>query len=718
MPNGYAGMNAKMISFHQRLEGKVILYLLLPSLLMFALTFYFLGQRALQQAIQHAYAELTQQVQIIAAELEQRQHIALKTAETMALAQQHGLFGQREASSDFAKNILLANPNFTGAYFGYEPNADGQDEAHQAAAGELTQSAQDRSGRFLPYWHRASNQTGSLQLEPMLEHEHSDYYQLPKQLVLTQQPITATITEPYTYEGVQLFEITYPIIINQTFKGIAGVDIALTSFDEFASPWFQQTELILLSAKRNILAVNKRPELLTHAIETTPYAALYQLLLQPEQHFLRTRIEQGPMMRFTLITLPMSNWQLMVGLEESAILAPIYRELMTLLLIVLACFLVVTVFSLWFVKQLSKRLQYSVSTLASVAQGDLQNHRVQQHAFTIAEIDIIDQSCQQLITSSQIVEQQCRRLADGDFSVRIVARGQRDKLAEAINLLADKRQQAEEALKQQTAQLLLAQDDLIEAEKMASLGNLVAGVAHEVNTPLGIAITAASHIEEIQRELLQHVDSQQLSRNKFMAALNTIGQCSRLLDNNLQRAADLISSFKNVAVDQSISECRMIVLSHYLLEVGKGFHHKFKHTAISINVESTRPEPAILTEPGAVAQIYSNLLMNSYIHGFKDGSLPGTISCQLHYAEHEVKVIYTDTGIGMSADVKRQVFEPFYSTNRAAGNSGLGMHIVFNLVTHRLKGKIQCHSDVGDGVTFTITFPINDSSRIGQSNAA
>lgn len=251
--------------------------------------------------------------------------------------------------------------------------------------------------------------------------------------------------------------------------------------------------------------------------------------------------------------------------------------------------------------------------------------------------------------------------------------------------------------------LKMAQNQMVEQEKMASLGGLVAGVAHEINTPIGISITAASHLDEGIRNLDKNFKEGKLTKTLFSEFMEMLGESNSIIQTNLHRAAELVKSFKLVAVDQSNEQARLFDLQEYLQNVYMSLGPKLKKTRhqVSLNVHD---HLALYCDPGIFSQIMTNLVMNSLIHGFK-GIDSGVIEIDVHDKGNEIEFIYRDNGRGLDPSVADRIFEPFVTTTRGQGGSGLGTHIVYNLVTQALKGKIRCDSAPGQGVVFTISFP-------------
>jgi signal transduction histidine kinase len=248
-----------------------------------------------------------------------------------------------------------------------------------------------------------------------------------------------------------------------------------------------------------------------------------------------------------------------------------------------------------------------------------------------------------------------------------------------------------------------AQKHLVESEKMVSLGRLVAGVAHEVNTPVGVSVTAASYLSEKTQFLYDRMQTDSISPNEVEKYLSTAREASELILTNLRRASDLIRSFKQVAVDQSAEEKRKFNVKTYIDELLLSIRPKYKKTKHAITVQCP-DDLEINSYPGAFAQIMTNLIMNSLIHGFEEIEA-GHIDIHVTADENRIQIIYKDDGKGMDQDTVQKVFEPFFTTKRSHGGTGLGMHLVYNLVTQTMGGLIECYSNPGRGVEFRISFP-------------
>ncbi|NOH71389.1 ATP-binding protein [Vibrio pectenicida] len=261
-----------------------------------------------------------------------------------------------------------------------------------------------------------------------------------------------------------------------------------------------------------------------------------------------------------------------------------------------------------------------------------------------------------------------------------------------------------QALQESLRELESTQEKLVESEKMAALGGLVAGVAHEVNTPLGIAVTATSLVEDSLNKLSSSFDNQTLTTTEFTSESQVMDKGLSMLKANLERASILIKDFKRTAVDQ-ISENQSEFNVHQVLDtllVSLSSETK----KVSINIELTGDRDLTMDSlPGVLTQVMSNLVLNSIYHAFEKNIELASIVISYQQSEQQVIFIYQDNGQGIALDQQQKVFEPFYTTKRGSGGSGLGLTMVYNLVNQKLKGEIQLKSDFGQGVRYTITLP-------------
>lgn len=255
------------------------------------------------------------------------------------------------------------------------------------------------------------------------------------------------------------------------------------------------------------------------------------------------------------------------------------------------------------------------------------------------------------------------------------------------------------------ARLQQTRQQLVMQEKMASLGGLVAGVAHEINTPLGICVTAASHLRHELQQVAQAQQDRRLTVQQFSEFLDNANSTTEMLVANTQRAASLVQSFKQVAVDKTAIHVRELDLGLYFAEVLQTLQPELSKARCQLDFQS--PPALLLTaDAGILAQLLTHLVMNSIHHAFPAQQQERQIWLNLSQLGSQLLIQYADNGQGMAAEQLSRLFEPFFTTKRHQGFSGLGSHIVYNLVTVELQGNIQARSEAGKGLSYRILLPL------------
>jgi two-component system sensor histidine kinase TtrS len=277
-----------------------------------------------------------------------------------------------------------------------------------------------------------------------------------------------------------------------------------------------------------------------------------------------------------------------------------------------------------------------------------------------------------------------------------------------------KLQNSEMLIRENYDNLKNMQGKLVESEKMASLGGLVAGVSHEINTPVGLALTSVTHLSDEFKILIKKYQNGEMSEDDFTNFISLYQELGHSIEINLTKAANLIKSFKQVAVDQSSETIREFNVKEYFEEVLISLYNKTKKTKHHIKLEV---DSALKIEnyPGAFSQIITNLVMNSLIHGYNPDD-EGNILIKLDKIDNDLILIYKDDGKGIPPENLKKIFDPFFTTNRENGGSGLGMNIVYNIVKQKLQGDITCTSQLGNGVKFTIIIPFTINDRKENMN--
>ncbi len=312
------------------------------------------------------------------------------------------------------------------------------------------------------------------------------------------------------------------------------------------------------------------------------------------------------------------------------------------------------------------------------------------------------------------LQEQMTRLADDPLAGCIDGTRRRDEfgaMARAadffireIGLREQAARQAKERADHALEDLRRTQADLIQAEKMASLGALVAGVAHEINTPLGNALMGATHLQDRLEAVVRLARDGTLRRGDFTDFHSTAEELTRLMVLNLRQAGELVQSFKQVAADQTSGEARCFMLKPYLEDLATSLSPSWRRAGHTLRVEC--PEPVEIDgHPGVLAQILTNLVMNSIVHAYDQGQQGHLSITAAPIMPDMVELVYADDGKGIAPIHLGRVFDPFFTTRRGAGNTGLGLHIVYNLVANVLGGRVSVDSAVGYGVRFTIRFP-------------
>ncbi|KFZ31292.1 hypothetical protein IDSA_00730 [Pseudidiomarina salinarum] len=328
---------------------------------------------------------------------------------------------------------------------------------------------------------------------------------------------------------------------------------------------------------------------------------------------------------------------------------------------------------------------------------------------------------------------------DKDYSIRLpdTHLEELDRLSTAFNMLLgrvqqhiNRQQQAEQqaselntelerqvsqrtmALKESNEELLKTletvhqyQSQLVEAEKMSSLGDMVAGIAHEMNTPVGLVITSASLLQDKLQVMQQKFEDRKVSSQDFERFLTACRENLRLISRNTERTADLITRFRQLAMDQFAEDIRSFNVNTFCEDVVSSLYSRFPELKNHKLTMDCAPDLTVSSHPGPIHQIINQLVQNSLQHAF-EGHDKGHIAIAIDCAgENTLQLTYQDDGVGIPEDLGRRAFDPFITTKRGTGAAGLGLHLVYNLVTQVLDGRIDMRSSREGGTTFVIRFP-------------
>jgi len=257
---------------------------------------------------------------------------------------------------------------------------------------------------------------------------------------------------------------------------------------------------------------------------------------------------------------------------------------------------------------------------------------------------------------------------------------------------------------EKTEQLQKTQTQLIHAEKMAALGSLVAGVSHELNTPIGNSLVASSSLKERMLNLKQAFEQGSLKKSTLEDSLVQAIDEADLIELNIYKATELIGSFKQVSTDQTSDRKRKFELKKALEDVIKTLSPMLKqnHLQLEADIEA---DIAMDSYPGPLGQVIANFVNNSIIHAFEETENGKMFLKAYALGEDKVKLVYKDNGCGIEKDMLNRIFDPFYTTKLGKGGSGLGLNIVYNIIINVLAGEISVTSERGKGTTFTLILP-------------
>lgn len=295
------------------------------------------------------------------------------------------------------------------------------------------------------------------------------------------------------------------------------------------------------------------------------------------------------------------------------------------------------------------------------------------------------------------------------FEILIEEYKKLSKISKRLIKLSDRNEkdllQANHEIASQKEQLLQTQSELVQAEKLASLGQLVAGVAHEINTPVGIMLTSSSALKKETDHLKNLMNTGSAKKSNLREYMEVAEEVAVLIEHHCRATSDLISSFKEVSVDRNLDDCREFELSDYIDAILRSLKPSLASKKVSVVFNAIDPI-TMRSYPGALNQVLTNLILNSYKHGLENGTREGVICIEVQDHEERISLSISDNGCGISSEYIDRIFDPFVTSARNTGGTGLGLNIVFNLVTGKLGGKIDVESSGGDqGCKFIIELP-------------
>ncbi len=681
------GRSSVSYPLSKQLLVKGFLPLIVVMLIALAINEFFYFKSQLQSENQ----KLTLLTQQIATKVEASNQQAVIVANTMAEAQVSGMFGQREMSSDYAQAVLVNNPQFTGAYFGYEVNADGNDASERYLMDEpppVVWAAPE--GRFIPYWFRDPENLQVIKVEPLKDMETSLYYQGVKDRFLRGHQRTALITEPYAYYGKLIVEHSTPIVIDGEFKGIAGVDRSLDDVLNVLKEARESNDVdaFLLSGSGRFIASTTllNDQLRTRPVTDTVYRTVVaELASTPDATSIKLADpDDGKDYYFVASKIETGNWMVVVRKDALLISRPLWQTLgwllgSSLLGIGVASFLLNRS-----LRSLKERIESAVTKVNFLSLGELPPKHM-AHKDDIAnrdEVSAIAEALDHVIEYYIDIDESCKKMAEGDFDISVEPKSQSDILAQSINTLAQKRAQAERAI-------VLARQQAEDAN--IAKGQFLANMSHEIRTPMN-AIMGLSRLclgTDIDGKSRNYVEKIYSSANFLLQIINDILDFSKIEAGKLEleRTPFLLSD----VFDHLVDATKVIASEKSLFP----------------KIDLPDRNIVVWGDPLRLGQVLLNLLNNA-IKFTSQGDITVQVVAE-DCGEDRVKLSFSvsDTGIGISEEQQKNLFNVFgqadNSTSRKFGGSGLGLVICETLVS-RMGGKLNVDSELGTGtkVSFSI----------------
>jgi signal transduction histidine kinase len=389
--------------------------------------------------------------------------------------------------------------------------------------------------------------------------------------------------------------------------------------------------------------------------------------------------------------------------SAEALEAHINQSILLTLSVLLACIAICFLLTLKLQNTITVPIQSLVRLVQRITRQKDFSNRAEPNG--IKELDILIDAFNGMLERTQ---GHMQRQANAEHEYRTL----NVSLEEKVNQRTLALKEANGELIQTLEKLHQFQRQMVQNEKMASLGDMVAGVAHEVNTPIGLGVTASTMMLDRLADMRKGFEEKTLKASALAKFIAESEENLNIIYRNLNRAAELISSFKQVAVDQSSENNRTFSFAKLMDEILMSMRPKLKRVSHEIVIRCA-DDLYIEAKAGPINQIMINLIMNSIIHGFEFME-KGIIDIDIVMQEDKkICITFKDNGGGIPEQLRKRIFDPFVTTKRGQGGSGLGMHLVYNLVTQGLNGSISVQSETGKGVEFKIIFPVR---RINPAN--
>ena len=603
---------------------------------------------------------------------------AMTKAKTLEMSFRHAKYEKvpRLRLDEMLIDAIHQNPHTFGTWMLWEPNAFDQLDAQYANT-----DGHEKSGRVNSYWHWHE---GDIINEPNTGWQTASWYNNPRKRG------KETLEDPYFYQvsnqNQLLISTIQPIILNDKFLGVVGVDVDLNVIQKMINQvTFLEAGYAELIAFNGMYVAHSSPNFIGKLAGDELKASVQKGELTQRTFYQQERGEVYQVQVPITVGATETPWALLITIPMHAINRPGKDAVQAILVISITTGLSMLGLIWLFIakgmspltivtnqiKAITANTKDSIPNIINIKEGEISTLT---YAFN-QMIDALNQSRHSLLTIN--------------------------------NELEDRVNTRTQELEQSLARQKQIQGQLIETEKMASLGTLVAGISHEINTPIGVALTGSSHLQELTKNLLEKHNDQSLCKSEFNRYIESTIKTCNIIESNINRASSLISNFKMVAVDRSHEEERKVNLSEYIASILESLQPSFKKNRVDLTTD-IEAEVYVTCDPGTLAHILSNTVMNSFLHAFSGSEQQNkVINISCFQRDQYIELTIEDNGVGMTEEVKEKVFEPFYTTRRGEGGSGLGMHIVYNMVAHKLNGTINVDSVVDKGTSIKVTFPLN-----------
>lgn len=593
----------------------------------------------------------------------------------------------RDTANRILRDRLISNPKFLGVWTCWEPNAfDPFDSEFVNLEGY------DQTGRFVPYWHRINNE---ITVAPLLEYDTpgpGDYY------LLSLNSGEETIIEPYDYwigdKYIRITSLVAPIRVNGEILGVAGVDFSMEALENISAGVKLYDSGFGQLITHNGFIVDQTLE----KDVFSPYSTLYT---ESDISWIKegTRYQEEIMdmngKRVIRSYAPIqigytgTPWSFMTVLPYDEVIEQPFWIIVSSLLIGGSGMIIIALLLSYNAVKIIKPLSLTVELANSISDG---NYNVTFPEHFLEKNDEVGM----LAVSFNKMTSNLNNLIQGLNTSR--SELEKHKIQLEIKV-AERTQELEESLKMLTAM----QDRLIEAEKISSLNAVVKGIAHEVNTPLGICITLTSNLQ-MQTELISDkLRKGVLSKSEIVYYLETLDENTMVLESSLNKISSLVKKFKETSVSSSSSSKHTTRLDNLLTEVIDHTYLLFPKNICQIKLD-LEDNPSIYTSIEPWYKVFSNLISNSITH-YDNNINPCDIHISTLSQDHNIIIVYEDNGPGIPNDIQGYIFDPFFTTNRAGEHSGLGLNVVFNEITYSFNGNIRYDTNYDDGARFIITIP-------------